>query len=247
MKRKKLNIALLGETKAGKTILISVYSGHEFQQNNLSTIDVDYIDSKIKMKDGNEVLVNFYDTAGQEHYHSISVRCLRSSDTAAIFYDITDRKSFEGIENWYQDIRKYGNIPVILIACKCDLEKERAISKEEAEKYANKKNISYIETSSKHNININEAIEKIANEAYEYSKIKEIKEIESLITDKKNNIKEKEGKKKKEKERKEKEKKKKKLYPIKSVNKDEFNEINKIKKEDLFDYHKQKLIKYINY
>ena len=66
-------------------------------------------------------------------------------------------------------IREY-NIPVILIACKC--EKDRVISKEEAEKYAKEKGISYIETSARNNINVNEAFERMANEAYEYIKKK---------------------------------------------------------------------------
>ncbi len=72
---------------------------------------------------------------------------------------------------------------------------------------------------------------------------------------KKERKKKKKKKKRKEKERKEKERKEKernekernekeKFHSIKSVNKVEFNGNNKNKKEDLFDYQKQKLNKY---
>ena len=66
---------------------------------------------------------------------------MRYSDAAAIFYDVSNMKSFKGVENWYNSIREFRNIPVILIACKCNYLEKREISKEEAEKYANEKRI----------------------------------------------------------------------------------------------------------
>ncbi len=95
---------------------MDVYCGQKFKLVNLPTIDIELIEIKVKMKDGNEVIVKLYDTAGQERFHSMSISILGNSDGAAIFYDISNRRSFEGIENWYQDIRKYGEMPVILIA-----------------------------------------------------------------------------------------------------------------------------------
>ena len=177
MKRKKINIALFGESTAGKTVLMNTYFGHEFCENGLSTIGIDSPTTLMKMKDGNEIKVTLFDTAGQERFHLISFGILKASDAAAIFYDVSNRQSFEKIENWYSYIiENAGNIPIILIACKCDIE-HREISKEEAEKYAIERNIPYIETSSKNNININEAIEKISNDAYEYVKNKNIENL----------------------------------------------------------------------
>ena len=214
MKRKKLNIVLFGESQAGKTVLLDVYFGNIFY-SPLSTIGIDNKEKKIKMKDGNEVLVKFCDTSGQEHYRSIFICILRYSDAAAILYNISNRTSFEKIEYWYKFIREYSNIPVILIACKCDLE-NREISKEEAEEYAKKNNISYIETSAKNNININEAFEKIANEAYEYVKNKEIENLKNDKNNNSKNIKE-DNEKKKERKRKKRNKKKRKKRKRKIV------------------------------
>ena len=47
-------------------------------------------------------------------------------------------------------------VPIVLVGNKIDLEDEREVGKEEAEEYARKNNMAYVETSAKQNINIHE-------------------------------------------------------------------------------------------
>ena len=172
-----LKIVLLGSSGGEKSKLLDKYIGNK--SSKLYPINgIDIKDKSLIMEDGNKVLVKFFNIVGFERYHSIACNYLRNSDGAAIFYDVTNSESFENIEFFYKNSRKT-DIPIILIACKCDLEGdgERKISKEKAEKYANERNIPYIETSSKDNINTTEAIKKIVDDAYRYliSKIKDKK------------------------------------------------------------------------
>ena len=67
---------------------------------------------------------------------------------------------------WIDDINNATDkVSIILFGNKCDLQ-NRKISKEEAEKFAKKNNIPYIETSAKLKLNINEAFSIVVNDAY---------------------------------------------------------------------------------
>lgn len=70
----------------------------------------------------------------------------RGSESCAIVFDITDRKSFENVNSWYQAFLDYGvvtgteSFPILLVGNKSDLDADRAVTKEEAEKWCASKN-----------------------------------------------------------------------------------------------------------
>lgn len=80
-----------------------------------------------------------------------------------IVYDITDRESFINTQNWLNDVNRYANekVPKMLVGNKCDLTENRAVSKEEAEDYATKFGMNYIETSAKTSSNVDEAFSQL--------------------------------------------------------------------------------------
>ena len=67
---------------------------------------------------------------------------------------------------------------------KIDIEEERQVSHEEADKFAKEIGSFYIETSAKKNINVEKLFEEIANKLPKFSAISDIPEID-LKTDKK--------------------------------------------------------------
>ena len=165
-----INIPLVGSSSAGRSILASVFFGGEFTSTYLSTIGIDKLETRMRMNDGKEVKIIFYDTPGQERFRSLALKTFRIADGMAIFFDVTSKNSFEDVENWLELTRKNcNNVPILLVGCKCDLIERREIVKDDVEQYAKDNNISYIETSAKLNINVKEAFEKIANDSYENS------------------------------------------------------------------------------
>lgn len=81
-----------------------------------------------------------------------------------LVYDITNESSLQAITKYSKkilQIKEADTFPIILCGNKCDLEGKRKISKEEGEKFANENNFSWLETSAKSNINIEEAFEKL--------------------------------------------------------------------------------------
>ena len=109
--------------------------------------------------------VRFYDTSGQERYHSLSANFIKKADGIVLMYDITKRSTFDTISRWYDDIleHKEKGFPIILLGNKCDLEDEREVRKEEGENFAKEYNIKFYETSNKDGINTEKSFRDLVN------------------------------------------------------------------------------------
>lgn len=66
-------------------------------------------------------------------------------------YDITDRDSFDRVQNWVKELRKMLGEGIVLVIAgnKCDLERQRVVSLEEAEAYAKTVGAQHFSTSAK--------------------------------------------------------------------------------------------------
>ena len=78
-------------------------------------------------------------------------------------------------KNYLEEVRMNSEkkCVVYLVGNKIDLEKERKISKEEAESFAKIENIKYIETSAVKNMKVNEAFTSLLNDIYKSKKEEE--------------------------------------------------------------------------
>ncbi len=164
---KAIRIVMLGDTAVGKTSIMNSFLDIEFSPVMTSNIGVDKNESKLTMKDGNEIKLIIWDTAGQERFHSIATSTLKNSQGIVVAFDLTSRRTFEGVTKWLKDIKNINDrIPIILFGNKCDLIEEREVKDEEVKAFAKSNKLQYLETSAKEGINIKEGFKKIANEAY---------------------------------------------------------------------------------
>ena len=85
----------------------------------------------------------------------------KQSQGMMICFDLTKPRTFESLRRWMVAVNQNceAGIATLLIGNKCDLEDERAISKETAEQFAADNGMQYFETSAKSNINVREAFE----------------------------------------------------------------------------------------
>ena len=167
IKRKVLRISILGDSSTGKTSIINRFLGNEFSLQMISNIGIDKQELVRKMKDGNEMKIILWDTAGQERFHSIASSTIKNSQGIIVCFSLVDENSFKNVLEWLKTIREESaKIPVVLFGNKCDLADQRKISKEEAESFAKKNDIPYFETSAKDNINLEEGLEQIIEDAY---------------------------------------------------------------------------------
>jgi len=166
------NIITLGNGQVGKTSLIIKYVDNTFSLNYIQTLGMDFKIKMVKLQNSEEIRVKLTDTAGQERFGSLSSNYLKKANGIILIYDITNRESFEALNNWADEIKEKSKSdearPIILIGNKLDLEGNRCISKEEGENFAknNCGGINFYETSCKTGENVENAINDLVSQVY---------------------------------------------------------------------------------
>ena len=148
-------IIIIGDSGVGKSNILGRYLHNEFHEDTKSTVGVEF-GSKKMVIENTSIKLQIWDTAGEERYRSITSAYYKGSKGCFIVYDITNPQSFEDIQKWYEEIKRSGDkgVSIILVGNKCDLEHQRAVTKNEGNEMALKYGIKYLETSAKDTINI---------------------------------------------------------------------------------------------
>ena len=145
-----IKIILIGDSGAGKTNLITVAAGYEFNSNSLTTRACSYIQKKYTINNS-EYKVNVWDTIGQEKYRSLTKIFVKESKIVIFVYDITNRNSFESLPFWKKIVDELlSDTPVLgIVGNKMDLYVDEQIKSDEVEKYANEIGAKLLLTSAK--------------------------------------------------------------------------------------------------
>jgi small GTP-binding protein len=140
-----LKVILGGEASVGKTSLMRYYATGVFEPDRDMTIGVDFHIYSVEVQGENLRLI-VWDIAGQGRFAPIRPLMYRGSSAAALVFDLHNRTSFYQLALWWREVREQlGDIPVILLGNKADL--ERVVTREEAETLANAWHTPYFETS----------------------------------------------------------------------------------------------------
>ena len=131
-----IKVILVGDSGTGKTQLITVAAGFEFNSNSLTTTSCSYVQIKLQ-KNKVDYKVNLWDTIGQEKYRSLTKIFLKDSKIVIFVYDITNRATFESLKYWKKIIDDVlGSTPVFgVVANKNDLYLDEKV-KEEGDHYS---------------------------------------------------------------------------------------------------------------
>jgi len=152
METRNFKVVLLGEGSVGKTSLLLRYVRNEFNEEHITTIQASFLSKKLTVDD-TRVNLAIWDTAGQEKFHALGPIYYRDANGALLVYDITDRDSFDRVQNWVKELRKMlgDNIVLVIAGNKADLERRRVVTLEEAEEYAASVGAKHLSTSAKQN------------------------------------------------------------------------------------------------
>ena len=163
---------LLGHSSVGKTTFFKCFMGNN-SINGISTVGIEFIDIVAEVY-GEKIILQMHDTAGQERFASIANNLIRQVDGVLLFYDITQKESFNKVSNWINVIKENSkkNIEIILIANKIDLYEKRDVAKTEAIDYAKSQNIKYFECSCQKKLNVYEILNEIILSMYKAFKEK---------------------------------------------------------------------------
>ena len=139
--RKRIKLILLGDIGVGKSSIIQRYHKDIFEENMHSTVNSNFVEKEIKIR-GENLLLELWDTAGQEQYRSMTKIFVKNSKIIILAYDVTSKKTFEALSYWYDFIsRELGsNVVLGLAGNKSDLIFEdnfkEEVTTEEGKEYA---------------------------------------------------------------------------------------------------------------
>lgn len=130
------NIVLVGDKKVGKSTIIDTLLGNDINKGYETTKYGNIFNVYTKINDktfrlcGNET-TREEGVSEKDLNHNIWKKC----SLVILVYDITSRETYENIESWLEELKAFAKeAEIIIVANKSDLDKNRKVSKEEAEK-----------------------------------------------------------------------------------------------------------------
>ncbi len=162
-------ILLLGDSSVGKTCFLMRYTDNTFQEIHMSTIGLDYKLKNVQLDDGKMVKIQIWDTAGQDRFRSITKNYYKGAHGIIVMYDVTNRRSFDNVKNWVEQIREEvsNKVSIILVGNKIDDVDGRKVTTEEGQKMAEECGLSFFECSAKSGDNIDHTFNELVKKTVE--------------------------------------------------------------------------------
>ena len=163
---------VIGDAGVGKSCLTNRAAKDKFISNYSPTIGFEFLSFSTNI-DNKIVKLQIWDTCGQEVYRSLITNFYRNASLAMMVYSIDSKESFLHINQWLKEVRIQSNpdVKIILIGNKADLENEREVDYDVAQKFKEENQILYFEeTSAKTGLNSKKVFEEAAKILYDETK-----------------------------------------------------------------------------
>ena len=147
-------VVFVGDAAVGKTQIISRYVKNFFDDDYTHTIGTEYAVKEVEINN-KKIKLQLWETTEYEKYKSIIGDIYKKAEIIVLVYAINNRESFDNISDWVKKVKTYNkNVKFLLVGNKCDLGKERVVTKEEANEYAEKNDMKFFEVSAYAGTNI---------------------------------------------------------------------------------------------
>ena len=158
-------VVLLGDSGVGKTSIISRYISGFFDKNTPTTNGSSFCCKNVRFEQlDKNLLLDIWDTAGQEKYKSLSRFFYKDAAVCILVYDITWKETFDSLKDyWYNQLKEYGEPDIILGVAgnKYDLFENEKVNEEEAREWAKEIGAVFELTSAQNNTGINDLFLKV--------------------------------------------------------------------------------------
>ncbi|EDO42144.1 predicted protein [Nematostella vectensis] len=158
-------LLLIGDSGVGKSSLLLRFADDTFSNTYISTIGVDFKIRTLTV-DGKTIKLQIWDTAGQERFRTLTTAYYRSAHGIVLIYDVNESETFLHLSQWLEEVSEYAceGVNTILVGNKCDLIDCRQVGYNTAKEFAEKLDISFIETSAKDSTNVESVFRTMAAE-----------------------------------------------------------------------------------
>ena len=170
MSTETVKVVLLGEAGVGKTCIISQFISGVFDPDTISSLSAQFITKTLEFKDlKKSIKFEIWDTAGQERFRSLAKIFYKDAKVICLVYDITTKKSFEELKNfWYEQQTKLnveGEPIFAVVGNKYDLYETTQID-DDAKNFANSIGAIFQYTSAKNASGISELFNNIGQKYF---------------------------------------------------------------------------------
>jgi len=158
----KFKILTVGDNGVGKTTFLNKWGGDQIGNG------VDYRNKKMNI-DNKEINVTLWDTGGMERFKNITLTYYRGAHAVLLFFDLTNKDSFENLVMWHSDSERYtqGKSLLVVVGNRLDLSNERTVQENEIIEFCNLKSIDHFETSAKTGDNVDNIINLVCHSILE--------------------------------------------------------------------------------
>jgi len=150
---------MVGDLGVGKTSLVLKFCDGEFL-----TTAPDGIDSKRRnlIVDGEDVTLEVWDTAGQERFRNVTSSYFRGALGVIVVYDVSDRESFENLEQWLQETERLAseNAFTIVLGAKSDM--DAVVDRSTVETWCKSHNLAHFLCSARSGVGVDEMFTALA-------------------------------------------------------------------------------------
>ena len=163
-------IEIVGDSKVGKTSITKKLINNNFKSEYTPTKGYEFYPYIIKIEDI-FIKIQLWDMCGAENYHSALLNLYRNASIGVLVYSISDYKSFENLDTWINEMKKYAPYSkIILLGNKSDEEEKREVSYDDGKKIYQKYNLDlFMEVSAKNGFISPNFLEIAAIDLYEES------------------------------------------------------------------------------
>jgi len=155
-------LVLVGSGGVGKSCLTIQFIAQRFVDEYDPTLEDSY--RKQTGVDGEEFILDIYDTAGQEDFSAVRDQYMRTGDGFLCVYSITYAQSFQDVSKLHAHILRVKDVdyvPFVLVGNKCDLTEFREVPKADGEALSKRLGCSFMETSAKERINVEQSFHEL--------------------------------------------------------------------------------------
>eukprot|EP01089_Gocevia_fonbrunei_P006317 TRINITY_DN16958_c0_g1_i1.p1 TRINITY_DN16958_c0_g1~~TRINITY_DN16958_c0_g1_i1.p1 ORF type:complete len:195 (-),score=44.96 TRINITY_DN16958_c0_g1_i1:72-656(-) len=159
-------LVVIGRGGVGKSAITMMFLQGRFVSKYDPTVEDSY--RHMIEVDGTSCTLDIMDTAGQEEFVALQEMYMKNGEGFLLVYSISSEESFNAVESLKNRVNRSQpgaqDLPVLILANKCDLVNDREVSKEAGAACADKLGCGFMEVSAKNNIGITDAFIRLVKE-----------------------------------------------------------------------------------